>query len=74
MLILTRFVTNRIFIRNLNCKGFSSLKDMRTCLQMPKFIFPVVVKMGIIAMWGNLRIFDDLDESGSAFYLLFPFN
>jgi hypothetical protein len=41
---------------------------------MPKFIFPVTVKMGIIAMWGNLRILDDLDESESAFYLLFPFN
>ncbi len=35
MSILTNFVTKRGVIRNLNCKGRSLLKDMRTCLQMP---------------------------------------
>jgi len=34
-LILTKFVTNRRIIRNLNCKGRSRLNNMRTCLQMP---------------------------------------
>jgi hypothetical protein len=40
---------------------------------MPKFIALIDEYKGIIAMRDNLRIFDDLDDSESAFYLLFPF-
>ena len=39
--ILTIFVTKIKLCRNLNCKGRSLSKSIRTCLQMPKFIFPV---------------------------------
>ncbi len=70
--ILTFFVTNPILFRNLNCKGRSLYKYMRTCLQMPKFIALIDEYKGIIAMRDNLRIFDDLDDSESAFYLYFP--
>jgi len=49
------------------------VNSVRTCLQMPKFIFPCLVKVGDHRHARYSRILDDLDESESAFYLLFPF-
>ena len=47
---MTNFVTKKINVRNLNCKGRSLLWNVRTCLQMPKFIFPCWWRWGIIDM------------------------